>query len=165
MIIRSAGQEDRQAIARLHAASWRDSYSEVIAAHYLAEIDAHMARHWSEITLAKDDLLLLAEGERLLGFLLARDGEPAFVNTLHVLPGYRGEGVGAKLMAEAARRLQVRGRQSLYLDVLTTNHRAIAFYKRLGGIPGGVKDKPVGGAMLPNQRIDFNDLASIISSA
>ena len=49
--------------------------------------------------------------------------------------------------------------------MLTTNVRAIAFYRRLGGVAGGVKDKPVGGRMLPNLRIDFPDLGTIIAAS
>jgi len=166
VIIRPAGETDRQAIAKLHAASWRDSYSDVIAADYLANIDANMARHWSGLALGEGDLLLLAERDgEPVGFILAWDGEPAWVNTLHVLPQHRSEGIGLALMAEVARRLQAQGRSGLYLDVLTTNARAIAFYRRLGGVAGGVKDKLVGGRMLPNLRIDFPDLGTIIAGS
>lgn len=165
MIIRPAGPDDRQAIANLHATSWRDSYADVISADYLAAIDDHMASHWSELKLGQLDLLLLAEIEGApVGFILAWDGEPAWVNTLHVRPERRSCGIGAGLMAEVARRLRAQGRTGMYLDVLTTNHRAIALYKRLGGIPGGVKDKLVGGNMLPNLRIDFPDLGAIIGA-
>jgi len=163
--IRPAGDADRQAIAKLHAASWRDSYADVIAPDYLAAVDANMTRHWSGLALGAGDLLLLAEADEPVGFILAWDGEPAWVNTLHVLPQHRSAGIGLALMAEAARRFRARGRSSLYLDVLTTNTRAIAFYRRLGGVPGAVKDKLVGGRMLPNLRIDFPDLGTIIAAS
>jgi ribosomal protein S18 acetylase RimI-like enzyme len=161
--IRPAGDTDRQAIAALHAASWRASYANVIAPDYLAAIDANMARHWAELLLGERDILLLAEDPGPVGFILAWDGEPGWVNTLHVLPQHRSGGVGAALMAAAARQLRGQGRRALYLDVLTTNTRAIAFYRRLGGVPGAVKDKMVGGLMLPNLRIDFPDLGTIIT--
>jgi hypothetical protein len=67
-------------------------------------------------------------------------------------------------MADAARRMEARGRDSAWLDVIDTNHRAIALYQRLGGVPGAVKEKLVGDRMVPNLRIDFPDLTPIIAA-
>jgi ribosomal protein S18 acetylase RimI-like enzyme len=162
VIVRPAVDADRQTIARIHAASWADSYREVIAPDFLADLDARMAQRWTEAAFAAGDLLLLAERDgEPLGFIYVRDGEPAFINVLHVLPGQRSNGIGARLMRAAARRLLAQGRKGACLDVLTTNHRAIALYQRLGGVPGAVKDKEVGGRMLPNLRIAFPDLTSL----
>lgn len=165
MKIRSAEEADRPIIARLHADSWRDAYREYLSPGYYADLDQRLGRHWQELEIGVRDILLLAEGEEPLGFLFARDGDPAFINTLHVLPGLRSRGTGAALMAEAARRMQEAGRTSAYLDVITGNQRAIAFYQRLGGVTGTVKEKLVGDRMVPNLRIDFPDLAIIIAAA
>ncbi|WAT18214.1 GNAT family N-acetyltransferase [Aurantiacibacter sp. MUD11] len=165
MSIRRAVDADRTAIAELHAASWLDSYRELLSEEFLGEIHQRLGAHWAQVEIGEQDLLLLAEEQgEAVGFLFARDGEPVFINTLHVRPGHRSGGVGAQLMATAARHFREQGRQGAYLDVLTTNARAIAFYQRLGGIPGGVKEKLVGGSMLPNLRIDFPDLATIIAA-
>lgn len=165
MIIRPAVEADRAVIAGIHAASWLDSYRDYVSAEYLDAIHDRLGAHWAQLELGEHDLLLLAEeaGEPL-GFILAWDAEPFWINTLHVLPRLRSGGVGAQLMAEAARRMQARGRTSAYLDVIDTNTRAIAFYQRLGGEPGAVKEKLVGDRMVPNLRIDFADLAPIIAA-
>ena len=165
MNIRSATDADCETIARIHAASWADSYRAYIAPGYYAELDARLAQHWSKLELGREDILLLAESELPLGFILVRDGDPAFINTLHVLPTRRSGGAGARLMCEAARRLQDRGRNAAYLDVIADNHRAIAFYRKLGGVPGAVKAKPVGDASVPNLRIDFPDVGTIIGAS
>ncbi|WP_338244590.1 GNAT family N-acetyltransferase [Aurantiacibacter hainanensis] len=165
MKLRPALATERQAVAAVHTASWRDSYRDLIDPGYLADIDRRMALQWEEKAIGADDLLLVAETDQIAGFLFARGGDPAFINSLHVLPGQRSQGIGARLMAEAARRFLDAGSTGAYLDVLTTNHRAIALYQRLGGIPGAVKAKEVGGVMLPNLRIDFPDLRAIIAAA
>ena len=151
-------------VAAIHAASWRESYRDLIDPAYLADIDRRMADRWSEVEIGADDLLLVAEEDRIVGFLFARAGEPAFINSLHVLPGLRSQGIGARLMADAAQRFRNAGSTAAYLDVLTSNSRAIALYRRLGGTLGGVKDKEVGGRRLPNLRIEFPDLETIIRS-
>lgn len=163
MKIRRAGQGEHEAIARLHAASWRDSYRQYIAPDFYADLDARLAAHWQALALGPDDLLLVAEraGEPA-GFVLAWDGDPFWINTLHTVPAARSHGIGGALMAEAARHFAARGRTSAWLDVIETNHRAIAFYERLGGVRGPVKAKPVGGAMVANLRIDFPDLAPML---
>lgn len=164
MKLRPALETERQAVAAIHAASWRESYRDLIDPGYFADLDRRMARRWGEMAIGADDLLLVAETDRIVGFLFARGGDPVFVNSLHVLPGLRSRGIGARLMADSARRFRDAGRAGAYLDVLTTNQRAIALYRRLGGIPGAVKEKEVGGLMLPNLRIDFPDLEIIIRS-
>ena len=165
MNLRPAVDSDRPAIARVHAASWLDSYRAYLSADYLETIHDRLGAHWDGLVLGEHDLLLLAEEQgETLGFILAWDGEPFWINTLHVLPARRSGSIGAQLMAEAARRMQAQGRTSAWLDVIDTNHRAIAFYRRLGGVPGTVKEKLVGDRMVPNLRIDFPDLAPIIAA-
>lgn len=165
MNLRPAVAADRSAIAALHAASWLDAYRPYLSTEYLATIHDRLGAHWQGLALGESDLLLVAEDdERLIGFILAWDGDPFWINTLHVLPARRSGGVGARLMAEAARRMQARGRASAYLDVIDSNTRAIAFYQRLGGVAGAVKAKLVGDTMVPNLRIDFADLEAIIAA-
>lgn len=165
MNIRPAVDSDRTVIAQLHAASWLDSYRAYLSGEYLAAIHDRLGGHWAQLELGEHDLLLLAEeaGEPL-GFIMAWDGEPFWINTLHVMPTRRSNGAGVQLMAEAARGMQARGRASAWLDVIDTNTRAIAFYQRLGGVPGLVKEKLVGDRIVPNLRIDFPDLATIIEA-
>ena len=128
-------------------------------------IHDRLGAHWAGLVLGAHDLLLLAEDEgEPVGFLLAWDGEPFWINTLHTTPARRSGGVGAALMAAAARHFREQGRTCAYLDVIESNHRAIAFYRRLGGVPGAVKAKLVGDCMVPNLRIDFPDLATIIAA-
>ncbi len=165
MNLRPAVAADRAVLAGIHAASWLDSYRPYLSAAYLATIHDRLGAHWAQLELGEHDLLLLAvEGDEPLGFILAWDGEPFWINTLHVVPGRRSGGVGAALMAEAARRMQERGRTSAWLDVIDTNTRAIAFYQQLGGVPGAVKEKLVGDTMVPNLRINFPVLRPIIAA-
>lgn len=165
LILRPAVAGDRQAIVAIHAASWLDSYRPYLSADYLATTDDRLGAHWAGLALGEHDLLLLAEADgEPTGFLLAWDGEPFWINTLHTMPGRRSRGVGTRLMVAAAAHFRDQGRTAAWLDVIESNHRAIAFYRRLGGVPGTVKSKLVGDRMVPNLRIDFPDLRVIFEA-
>jgi len=51
---------------------------------------------------------------------------------VYVVPGSRRRGIAAGLIAEAAAASREHGYDHVHLDVLTTNHGAVAVYERLG---------------------------------
>jgi ribosomal protein S18 acetylase RimI-like enzyme len=56
------------------------------------------------------------------------------LESLNVLPGTRGAGVGRLLMAEVQHRLAVRGVRAIVTTVMTGNAGAMRFYERLGTV-------------------------------
>ena len=71
MKIRRATQSDLQGIAAIQAESWKDSYSDVLPAEFLtARIDRDLAQHWSEIEIQNEDIVLVAEENALIGFIV-----------------------------------------------------------------------------------------------
>jgi GNAT superfamily N-acetyltransferase len=63
------------------------------------------------------------------------------VKILWVAEGLRGQGLGARLMAEAEQAAQARGCHGAWLD--TSSRRAEAFYRRLGYAPfGALENQP-----------------------
>lgn len=59
----------------------------------------------------------------------------AEIETLTVLPQYRGAGIGGQLVAAIRDELARIGIAQLSVAVITTNHDAIRFYERLGLLP------------------------------
>jgi GNAT superfamily N-acetyltransferase len=109
--IRAAGPADADAIAALHADSWRRSYQRV----------------W------------LVDGDPVAGFVcLFGDGDPvlgAYVDNLHVDRDVQGRGVGAALLRHAAGwTLAERPGSGLYLWAFAANVRARGFYRHLGAV-------------------------------
>lgn len=70
-------------------------------------------------------------GTAMVGF----DGHRGWVNYLAVDESHRGEGIGARLMAEAERLLVERGCPKLNLQVRSTNAGVIEWYRSLGYEP------------------------------
>lgn len=141
MITRTAAAADALAIARVHVASWRDAYSEILDADFLAgPIEQERAGFWTDRLRQPPEALkvtLALEGAAVVGFIcVLADDDPIWggrVDNLHVLPALRGGGVGERLLRQAARDL-VAGREAsgLHLWVFEANTKGRRFYERLG---------------------------------
>ena len=133
---------DTQAVARVHAESWRHAYRGSLFDSFLdGDLLGNRYRLW---------IKRLGAGQpNHLGFIADRQGEAvgfcfAFPNhdtrwgtqidNLPVLPAFKGKGIGRSLLralaAEAALRTADAG---LYLWVYEKNAAAASFYEQLGG--------------------------------
>ena len=141
--LRPATAADVPAIAALHTASWRDAYADILDPAFLAgPIEADRLEVWKGRLRNSDEnqLVHVAETEDgdVVGFICAfRNAHPAFgshVDNLHTAPHMRGQGVGEKLLREAASLLESRGAEGgLHLWVFEANTAGLRFYQRLGG--------------------------------
>lgn len=139
---RPATAADAPAIARLHAKSWRRAYRGMMGDGYLdGDIDGERSRFWSGFFAApapKACVIVAVAGSRLAGFAsVYGDHDPDWgtrIENLHVDIDFGRQGVGATLMAEAARWCAREGFGGpVHLGVLQPNAPAIRFYERLGG--------------------------------
>jgi len=167
MRIRRAVDADRPAIARLHAASWRDTYRAALPASLLDErIDNIMAERWANQAVGPSDAVLVAEEDgRILGFAATWDGDPVYIDNLHVAAEARSRGIGRALLAETARHFLGLGARSALLHVVDSNARARALYLALGGAPDGIEEKDLYGTRVPNERILWPDLELLLERA
>jgi len=163
--IRPAGVVDADAIAALHAASWRSAYRGIFKDSTLGPmLDDERRKHWRArlAAMAPADTVLIADG---LGFIAAwgkgDTGFGTYIDNLHVHPERRSAGLGRRLLGEAMRRVAESGETRAYLWVFDANTRAIEFYRRLGGeiVEGGFDE--VDGLQLPHCRIAWHDTARL----
>jgi ribosomal protein S18 acetylase RimI-like enzyme len=166
-MIRRAADADRPAIAGIHASSWRDTYRGILPDSLLDDrIDEIMRDRWATQPIGPSDAVLVAEeGEDIIGFAATWDGEPAYIDNLHVAAEARSRGIGRRLLAETARHFLAVGRSSALLHVVAVNLRARAFYLALGGRPAGIEDKDLYGTIVPNERIEWDDLNVLAARA
>ncbi len=145
MHIRPANTEDLTAIAALHAASWRDAYAQILDPAFLAgPIDQDRLRVWTErlgAERAGQGVFVAEQDGETIGFVCVfANDDPVFgakVDNLHVRPGYRGGGLGQRLLRHAARwASESDPATGLYLWVFEANHGGRRFYARLGGQEG-----------------------------
>jgi GNAT superfamily N-acetyltransferase len=158
---RLAGPADAEAVAKLHADSWRRHYRGAYSDAFLdGDVLADRLAAWTDRLREHDPrrCTILAEHGGLIGFAHTLfDEHPrwgALLDNVHVADGHRRRGIGSRLLALTAEAVVV-GRKTagLYLWVLEQNVDAQAFYGSLGGSregrervspPGGIASRLAG---------------------
>ncbi|MDQ6933003.1 MAG: GNAT family N-acetyltransferase [Candidatus Eremiobacteraeota bacterium] len=139
-LIREATVADAEAIARVHVASWRETYRGLIDD---AIIDSRTIERrtiqWTGALADRERSTFVAcAKEAMCGFASAVVGEPSKpetcgdLQTLYVLRAAQGAGIGKALLQAAAEKLSLRGCTALRLHVLPNNSAARGFYEHLG---------------------------------
>ena len=160
-VVFPAGPADAEDLARVHVASWRETYRGLLADAFLARMsEPGFTRRFRRTLADPGDGVTLAAADRygLVGYAqggpsrrdtagLANGGE-AEIATLYVLRQAQGQGLGARLMTETARALAAQGATSLMISVLRDNIRARGFYEHLGGTPEAARQEPGPGGRL-----------------
>jgi ribosomal protein S18 acetylase RimI-like enzyme len=142
IVYRPATAQDADAIAGLHADSWRRNYRGAYADAYLdGDVLGDRRVVWAArlATDAADRRTIVAESDRhIAGFAhVVLDSHPiwgALLDNLHVAHDRKRQGIGAQLMVRVARTVvQARPASGLFLWVLEQNRSAQAFYESVGG--------------------------------
>jgi ribosomal protein S18 acetylase RimI-like enzyme len=158
---RLARPADAEAVAALHADSWRRNYRGAYSDAFLdGDVLVDRLAVWSERLRETDQgrCTILAERGGLVGFANTffehdlRWG--ALLENLHVADGHGRRGIGSRLLALTAEAVVARPeRTGLYLWVLEQNLDARAFYESRGGSregrelaapPGGILSRLAG---------------------
>lgn len=142
MKYREATTDDAQAIAGLHADSWRRNYRGAYLDSFLdGDVFTDRMAVWTGLLSrsAPDPCTIVADLDATIaGFAhTTLDAHPAlgaYLDNLHVRHDFKRQGIGARLMAETARAVaRLRPSSGLYLGVLDQNTAAQAFYESQGG--------------------------------
>ena len=165
MKIRHAAQSDFQAMAAIHIESWKDTYSDVLPAEFLDwKINRVFLKHWNEVEIQNEDIILVAEENLVIGFIAVWCRPIPFIDNLHVRPSNRSKKVGSALMSAVVKELINHGHKTAYLWVFESNQKAIQFYERLGGILKEQSMKTVLGYDVLSRKIEWDDLSLISES-
>ncbi len=159
---RPAISEDTEAIASLHARSWRQNYRGAFLDTFLdGDLPEERLRAWRERLgrPPENQLVQLAvDGADVVGFVCACGAHDphwgSFVDNLHVAAGFQRRGSGSSLMRQAGAWLAQRYPDlEVHLLVLESNTSARRFYERLGAWNAGVSTMEThGGAVVRSCR-------------
>jgi len=151
MIIRLAGEEDAEAIARVHVDSWRSSYKGIIAADYLASLSLdRRAERWREVLEKQDakNCTFVAENkdEQIVGFASGGPQRDSTINyeaelyAIYLLESAQRQELGGGLLKAIAGHLFRSGFKDMLVLVLEENPSR-KFYEAQGG--QYVTEKPI----------------------
>ena len=129
LTIRRAKRSDATSLAKIGHQAWQRG----IAAHLPENArDKIGPKIFEDFANSFPDQILIAEDEDgILGFAATENGDN-HVTDLWVAPANQGKGIGSKLMERMEARARNRGYDSVELEVLTSNTRALSLYKYLG---------------------------------
>jgi ribosomal protein S18 acetylase RimI-like enzyme len=139
---RPAGPSDAEAIAHLHARSWRENYRGSFLDEFLdGDLPGERLRVWRarlDQPAANQFVQLAIDGKDLSGFVCAYGAHDpqwgSFVDNLHVSRAFKHNGIGSALMRQAGAWLAaLYPTLGIHLLVLEANASARRFYERLGG--------------------------------
>jgi ribosomal protein S18 acetylase RimI-like enzyme len=169
-VVFPAGPSDAEELARVHVASWRETYRGLLADAFLARMsEPGFTRRFRRALTQPGAGITLAAADRygLVGYAQGgpsrRDASgEAEIATLYVLRQAQGQGLGARLMAQTARALTANGATSLMISVLRDNIRARGFYEHLGGEPETARQEPgPGGRLLYEVAYRWRDIRTL----
>jgi ribosomal protein S18 acetylase RimI-like enzyme len=142
--IRPAHIEDAEAIANLHANSWRVAYRGILSDEFLDnEVATDRLKTWQDkFNCAKNNqkIWVAEDSDDLAGFICIYGDEHetlgTFIDNLHVAAAHQGQGIGRQLMHTVAEWVNHHcASKGLYLEVLADNQQAQRFYQGLAGKP------------------------------
>lgn len=174
VFVRAAIEADREAIAAIHCASWRDAYAGFLPEEGLGKsLDARHGDFWRRVfaePLPGRAVLVAVAENRVRGFVISHPdaADPGMdrIIALHTAPAMRGRGFGALLMQVWADRLIGIGRRRAELTVAEENSGARAFYRRLGGVEGETrKDDFNGHGIAEARRVRWENIGEIAVKA
>jgi ribosomal protein S18 acetylase RimI-like enzyme len=173
ILLRNASSNDIEAIATLHADSWRRHYRGAFSDAFLdGEVVAERRAVWSErlkATNANHFTIVADYNGEMVGFVhMILDNDPdwgALLDNLHVTYQLKRHGIGRRLLTAAARELtRCRPRDTRFsLWVIDQSAAALAFYRACGGRDGEIslhEHGPFpGGSCVLSHRMAWSDAA------
>jgi ribosomal protein S18 acetylase RimI-like enzyme len=150
-VIFPPGPDDAEDLARIHIATWRQTYTGLLPDAFLSRMSVPLhARRFRDGLLAPGPMeatLAAADRHGLVGYAAggpSRSGRPgeAEVATLYLLKSAQGCGLGRRLLSDISRVFAANGASSLIISVLRDNIPARGFYEHLGGVAEAPRREP-----------------------
>jgi len=129
-----------------------------------ARVAGDLRQRWQQQRLTGRDVVMVAENRgTVIGFIAVWCENDPFIDNFHMLPSFRGRGIGSALFRQAFITLLDRGYNSAHLWVFEDNKRAIDFYSKMGGTVTAKQNKEFFGNWVSNLKIEWKNLNTAVS--
>ena len=170
-MIRTAVEDDIEAIARVHVAAWRETYPGIMPAEILDGLrEEQRAAQWRRWFLPdrplRDALIVCEDAGEVIGFasaMIPSGCAEAELLTLYLLRRVQGRGFGRQLLTDVAGRMRSQGATSLMLWMVVGNPTA-GFYRHMGGIDGVTEAKPFGPHIIEEAQYRWADIGTLAAA-
>jgi GNAT superfamily N-acetyltransferase len=162
LLIRSATDDDRAGVARVHVRSWQTGYRGLMPDGYLEQLkpeDRESRYRFDQDDVSAPRWLVASHDDVIVGFAnfgSSRDDDGLKVGeifALYVEPEVWGQGVGRKILAKARADLHELSFRTAILWVLTGNQRAMGFYEKDGwSADGSLREEEIWGLTVNSVR-------------
>ena len=142
MEYRKVRPSEADIIADIHAKSWQITYTGILTDAFLGhDIWDNRRQVWQKrfAEFTENECICVAvDNDTVIGFVCvygnADENWGSLIDNLHILPEFKGRGIGKRLMQEAAKWVMERyANTKIHLWVYEDNHAARAFYEKMGG--------------------------------
>jgi len=170
--IRSATTGDARGIARVRVDAWRETYTGIVPASYLATLDHdRQSARWAEMLEREPPWVYVAADElgEVVGYAAAYPtrteedialGYDADLAAIYLLRKAQGSGTGRQLVRAVVERLLAEQHRSMIVWVLRDN-QSRGFYEALGGEIAREHHLSIGGQDLPTVGYGYPSLAEL----
>lgn len=168
-MVRQAELGDAAAIARVHVASWRSTYRDMLPADFLASLtEDRYADRWQRVLSdGSSRVYVVDEAGEVVAFASGgreRAGENGYAGELYaiyVMDGNQRRGHGRDLVRAVVGGLREIGLEDMIIWVLKDNLPARLFYERLGGVYVRTQPITIGTATLPEVSYGWRHLGDV----
>lgn len=169
-LVRPAELSDAPAIARVHVATWRSAYRDLLPSDFLASLDERQyEERWKRTLSDVSARVYVAEGAKeVVGFASGgpeRAGEEGFSGELYaiyVLEDAQARGHGRRLVQAVVGGLRELDLNDMIVWVLRDNTPARKFYERLGGRYVRVQPITIGSSLFYEVSYGWRSLGEVI---
>lgn len=179
MEIRRATVDDARALAEVHVASWRETYSGLMPDSLMRRlsVDDRAVRWARMLDRAQDNggafAFIAEQGGEPVGFAsgseqrdeaLLAQGLTGELTAIYILRKAQRQGLGARLVSAVAQHLHDQGYSGASLWVLRNNEPARRFYERCSGQLVGEKEEQRDGFVIAEVAYGWRDLRDLIAA-
>ncbi len=138
-----AKPEEAAFLSEMRRKVWETTYRGIYPDRIIDEFDYefHNGKNLFMINSEEFSVYFIHAEDEIAGYLILQHKNPLYVQSLYLLPKFRGKGIGRKTFEFIKENCIEKGLKKFYLGCHPENKNALGFYKKMGGV---ITEKDIG---------------------